>query len=115
MHAFLSPNGIVLRAVNKFGRDNRPELLRSKSSAASPQSKATLAVVTINLSIEGDSTRLPAVRDRKDVRNALSKLASDAQVGDCLLAGEVLWAPAERTESLSQEDIFADYPHLVPL
>jgi uncharacterized membrane protein len=85
-----------------------------------------LALVSLNVAIEGDSTALPAVRDRADVRRALETLAADAKVGDCLLSAEVLWAPehdgggrgdeqeGDRNE-LTLEGLAADYPELVPV
>jgi len=72
-------------------------------------------VVSINLAIEGDSTVLPGIRYRQDVLDALSKIATDAQVGDCLLSAELLWAPEERWEVLTPNDVYADYPNLIPL
>ena len=77
--------------------------------------QATVGVVSIHVAIEGDSTRLPRIRIRPDLLEALSKLASDAQVGDCLLSAEILWAPEERRELLSMDDVYADYPDLIPL
>lgn len=78
-------------------------------------SSATEAVVTILLAIEGDSTQLPSIKSRDDVMNALNRLAVDAQMDDCLLSGEVSWAPELRSESLSREDIIVDYPTLFPV
>jgi uncharacterized membrane protein len=84
--------------------------------------------VSLNVAIEGDSTVLPAVRDREDVRRALETLAADAKVGDCLLSAEVLWAPEhgggdkDRGDvqegdgsELTLEGLAADYPELVPV
>jgi uncharacterized membrane protein len=85
--------------------------------------------VSLNVAIEGDSTALPAVRDRDDVRRALETLAADAKVGDCLLSAEVLWAPehdggdgggrGDEQEGdgsdLTLEGLAADYPELVPV
>ena len=78
-------------------------------------SKATEAVVTILIAIEGDSTQLPAIQKRTDVLAALRKLAVDSQVDDCLLSGEVTWSPELRSETLTLTDIYADYPSLFPV
>lgn len=78
-------------------------------------SSATEAVVTILIAIEGDSTQLPSIKSRDDVMNALNRLAVDAQMDECLLSGEVSWAPELRSESLSLEDIIVDYPTLFPV
>ena len=78
-------------------------------------SKATEAVVTILMAIEGDSTQLPVIQKRTDVLAALRKLAVDSQVDDCLLSGEVTWSPELRSETLTLSDIYADYPSLFPV
>jgi len=78
-------------------------------------SKATEAVVTILMATEGDSTRLPKITKRTDVLEALRKLAVDSQVDECLLSGEVVWSPELRSESLTMDEIYADYPSLFPL
>jgi uncharacterized membrane protein len=75
----------------------------------------TVAIVTINYAIEGDQTKMPKIRSRDDVRLALSRLAADAQVGECLLSAEVLWSPEEPFETLSRDEAYADFPNLVPI
>ena len=72
-------------------------------------------MVTILVAIEGDSTLLPEIKSRASVIEALNRLAIDAQVDDCLLSGELSWAPELRSESLSMQDIYVDYPSLFPL
>ncbi|KAL3944126.1 MAG: hypothetical protein SGBAC_001810 [Bacillariaceae sp.] len=79
---------------------------------------ATMAVVTLGLCIEGNSlsTRIPKqLRNRKDLKKALSQIASDVQTEDCLLSAEILWTPEEENDFLSERDIYADYPDLYPL
>ena len=58
---------------------------------------------------------MPRIRDRRDLLSALAKLASDAQVEECLLSAEVLWAPDAAGEVLTAEDVYTDYPNLIPL
>ena len=77
--------------------------------------RATCAVVSISLCIEGDSTKIPSIRSRQGLREALAKISADSQVDDCLVSAEVLWTPEERSDTLSQEDVYADYPNLYPL
>ncbi|GKY99089.1 hypothetical protein MPSEU_000864500 [Mayamaea pseudoterrestris] len=100
-------------SVNKFGNMDRSDDQSPGSANVGP--RATSAIVSINVAIEGDSTKLPRIRDRKDVLSALSKLASDAQVEECLLSAEILWAPDAPGEILTTNDVYADYPSLVPL
>lgn len=99
------------RTVNKFGdRD----LSEGKTTKASDM-QATSAIVTIHLAIQGDSTKLSGFRFRADMINNLRRIASDAQVEDCLVAAEVDWTPSEPGETLSRDDVYADYPDLIPL
>ena len=39
----------------------------------------------------------------------------DARVEDCLLSGELLWAPAGSDEGYDNRELNADYPTLVPI
>lgn len=85
---------------------------RGVRSAGAADSKATMAVITILIAIDGDSTKLPQVNSVRDVENALQKIASDVKTDDCLLSAEILWSPEARSETLSKRDVVADYPEL---
>jgi uncharacterized membrane protein len=74
--------------------------------------KATMAVITLVLAIDGDSTKLNKINSMSDVEQALQKIASDSKVGDCLQSAEILWTPEDRTETISVRDVVADYPEL---
>lgn len=74
--------------------------------------KATMAVVTLLVSVEGDSTQLPIIRSQKDVEEALAKIASDVKVDGCLQSAEILWTPEERNEVLTMKEVVSDYPEL---
>jgi len=100
----------VYGGVDYTGAD-RKQLPQSDS--VSPQ--ATMAVITIILAIEGDSTKIPTIRSTADVENALRQIASDAKVDNCLQSAEILWTPEERTDTLDARDIAADYPGLRPI
>merc|ERR1712159_831566 len=101
------------------------EVLRRKSSIVSASSsnkhfmnnnnagdKATMAVVTFVIAIDGDQTRLNKIDSVTDVEQALRQIASDSTVDDCLQNAEILWTPEDRSEALSVRDIVADYPQL---
>ena len=75
-------------------------------------SKATMAVVTLVLAIDGDSTKVPTINSITDVENALRRIASDSKVDDCLQSAEILWTPQDAGETLSLRDVVADYPEL---
>lgn len=85
---------------------------RSSSNDNGFNDKATKAVVTLVLAIDGDSTKVPSIRSVNDVEEALRKIASDVKVSDCLQGAEILWTPEDRTETLSMRDVLADYPEL---
>lgn len=74
--------------------------------------QATAAVVTIILCIDGDSTKLPTINSVADLEQALTTIASDAKVDDCLRSAEVLWTPEDSDDTLSETDVIVDYPQL---
>lgn len=125
-------NGVAIRERGKFQREtvsryggvnyNDPPAPSSASSSRKkgiPEDysagKATVAVVTILMLIDGDSTsrampsRIGSVRD---VEEALSRIAADAKADDCLRGAEILWTPEERDETLTMREVLADYPSL---
>ncbi len=55
------------------------------------------------------------IKTRAQLRESLSRIAADAQVEDCLMAGEVLWAPEGTTEVMTEEEVLADYPDLMTI
>jgi uncharacterized membrane protein len=99
-------------AVNKFGAQSR---ISAPSTSSVVSSAPTAAIVTMNFCMEGDSTTLPVIRSREDLRTALSLIASDALVGGCLVTAEILWSPEDPSEILSNEEVMANYPDLVPI
>lgn len=120
-------NGLTIRERGKFQRETiskfggvdyssggRGQLvgtLRDNEFNA----KTTVAVVTIMMLIDGDSTnkalpaRISSVRDAEEV---LSRIATDARADECLRGAEILWTPEERDETLTMREVLADYPNL---
>jgi uncharacterized membrane protein len=98
-------------AVSKYGGVDY-SLKGSPTSAQSGDGKATMAVVTLILNIDGDTTQVPKISSISDVEEALRKIASDSKVDDCLQSAEILWTPEDRSETLSIRDVVADYPEL---
>lgn len=98
-------------AISKFGGVDY-STSRSSSGSGGFDDKATKAVVTLVLAIDGDSTKVPAIRSMGDVEEALRKIASDVKVSDCLQGAEILWTPEDRSETLTMRDVLADYPEL---
>lgn len=97
--------------VSKFGGVDYG-MEGSNPVAQSVDGKATMAVVTLVLNIDGDSTKIPQISSISDVESALRKIASDSKVDDCLQSVEILWTPEDRSETLSLRDVVADYPEL---
>ena len=82
------------------------------ASPSKSSSKATMAVVTFLLAIDGDSTKVPAIQNARDVETALRRIAADSTVDDCLQNVEILWTPQDSEETLTRKDVLADYPGL---
>lgn len=66
-------------------------------------------VVTVLVATQG-KLQLPAVNNSQDLRQAISQLGSVSS--DNLLALEVLWTPQAEGDTLSSEDVIAQYPEL---
>ena len=98
-----------METIHKFG-----ELDVRITTEEPTTSVATYAVITLTVSLASTIT-LPKISSRKDLTQALRSIASSAPVGDALLAGEVVWAPTGPNERLTMQDVYADYPELVPL
>lgn len=98
--------------LNKFNDVNMSFEAAKKSTDIG---KATMAVVTINMCIEGDQTKIPKIKNKETVATALQRIASDAQVDECLISAEVLWAPEDSDDRLSIEQVYSSYPDLFPL
>ena len=114
----------IFAAVNKFGNvdlsEKQPLLKRSDDDSFSLD-QATSAIVTIHLAMENVSFSSTALSSsnvglrRPNMKKQLREIAANCQVKDCLLAGEVLWCPEDRSEVLTREEVDADYPELLPL
>ena len=99
------------RESRKFGGVDYSQSSRDDTPGAYDP-KATMAVITLLVAVEGDSTKLPVIRSQSDVEEALAKIAADVKVDGCLQSAEILWSPEERSETLSMKDIVGDYPEL---
>jgi uncharacterized membrane protein len=101
--------------VSKFGGVDYSDVRTRRSSPSEYSSKATVAVVTIVMMIDGDSTSKALsskVNSISDVTDALSRIAADSKADNCLRGAEILWTPEERDETLTMKEVFADYSTL---
>ena len=74
--------------------------------------KETMAVVTLIVSMQGDSTDVSQIHSLTDVKAALLLIAVNAKMERCLTGAEILWTPLHRNETVSLMDVMADYPEL---
>lgn len=105
-------HNVCYSIVSKYGGVDYS--MKRTSGTLSPY-KATVAVVTIVLQIDGDSTSKQLssnVNSIGDVEEALRTIAADSRVDDCLRGVEILWTPEERDETLTMRDVLADYSEL---
>jgi uncharacterized membrane protein len=99
--------------VSKYGGVDYSPAQSPSASSLAVDGKATMAVVTLVLAIDGDSTKISNnINSVSDVEEALRRIASDAKVDDCLQSVEILWTPEDRGETLLLRDVVADYPEL---
>merc|ERR1719354_1301901 len=87
------------------------ELNNLKQSLGNTQEELK-TVVTLFIAIDGDSTKLPQINSISDLEKALTRLATDVKVDDCLRSAEILWTPDDQNDVLSEREVVADYPKL---
>ena len=74
-----------------------------------PLQKNEYIIITLVVGAEG-KLELPTINNSEDLQQALGQLGSIGS--DRLLAIEVLWTPQAEGDTLSQDDILAQYPNL---
>ncbi|MFM7425004.1 MAG: DUF1517 domain-containing protein [Elainella sp.] len=74
---------------------------------------AAFIVVTLLLGTADDKPLLNPVRSSVELSQALQRVGSISS--DYLLVYELLWSPQDETDSLSREELIAQYPDLVQL
>lgn len=98
--------------TNKYGGVDYSTAGNKLSDQQELSAQATSAVVTILIEIDGDETKLPQINNINDLQRALTTLATDVKVEDCLRSAEVLWTPEDPDDVLSDKDVIIDYPKL---
>jgi len=101
------------REAAKFEKEYIPE-----EGSTLSEGKATVAVVSIILEIQGDETNFErAGFSIAETKSVLTSIASDCRVegGDCLNGFEVFWTPSEPTEVLTERDTILDFPELITM
>jgi len=94
---------------NQLRQAAAPQALPAGDGQALMQSPGEYIVVTLLVAAQGNLT-LPEIRNTEELRRALNQVGSVSS--DRLLALEVLWTPQVEGETLSAEDVVAEYPDL---
>uniref|UniRef100_A0A7S3Q2C8 Uncharacterized protein n=1 Tax=Chaetoceros debilis TaxID=122233 RepID=A0A7S3Q2C8_9STRA len=98
--------------TNKYGGVDYSTTGNKLSDQQKLSAQATSAVITILIEIDGDETKLPQINNINDLQRALTTLATDVKVEDCLRSAEILWTPEGPDDVLSDKDVIIDYPKL---
>jgi uncharacterized membrane protein len=114
-------NRMALAERSKFSEETlsnvNNRLQQAEAKAALPDDGGAIAqqgpgeyiVATLLVGVEGDFS-LPKVTNSQELRQAISKMGSVSS--DRLLALEVLWSPQDDKDTLSSDDLVAEYPNL---
>jgi uncharacterized membrane protein len=76
---------------------------------SSPEQPGEYIVATVVVGVQG-KLELPTIRSSQDLRQALSQIG--AVSSERLLAVEVLWTPQQSGETLTSDELIAEYPEL---
>eukprot|EP00986_Skeletonema_menzelii_P012325 scaffold6751_cov188-Skeletonema_menzelii.AAC.6 len=113
---------------SKEKKVQRKEKVGDDANVTDPKSggkKSGYIIATILLSIKGDRTSVPlpfGILRQRDVGRALSRIATDSKVGDCLVGSEISWFP-HKTEMdgdidgmlMSEKNVLKSFPDLISL
>jgi uncharacterized membrane protein len=100
----------TLSNVNNLLRQATPKAsLPGGSSDLATQQSGEYIVITILVGVEGN-LQLPAINSSDDLRQALRQIGSISS--EKLLALEVLWTPQAEGDTLTTDDMIAEYPDL---
>jgi hypothetical protein len=123
-------------AVNEFREIAREERAtyekENRVQRQSTRQSSYYILATILLVIKGDHTSMPlpfGIVRRRDMARALTRIATDAKVEDCLIASELMVMPdvrsfsmdeegeriIDRSRTLTEKEILKAFPNLVPL
>lgn len=116
-------NRLTLIERSKFSEESitnvNNQLRRASEQARLTGSDSALAeapgeyiIATLLVATQG-KLKLPAVSSQQDLRRALSQIGSISS--EDLLAIEVLWTPQAEGETLSSDEVVAEYPNLTRL
>lgn len=100
----------TLSNVNNQLRSSSPaELLAGKADSSNLAESGEYIVATLIVGVQG-KLDLPQINEVENLRQALQQIAAIGS--DRLLAIEILWTPQAEGDTLSTDDILANYPNL---
>ncbi|MEM9487308.1 MAG: DUF1517 domain-containing protein [Cyanobacteria bacterium P01_F01_bin.116] len=110
-------NRLTLMERSKFSHEavsNVNNQISGKNSAALTDGKdnqisGEYIVATVIVAIQGDLT-LPSINSEQDLHKALNQIG--AIPSDTLMAVEVLWTPQASGDTLTNDEVIAQYPNL---
>ena len=98
---------VTEKVKEKVQRQEEEDDGTNAKKSNSNKKKSGYILATILLSIKGDRTSVPlpfGILRQRDVGRALSRIATDAKVEDCLVGSEISWVPNIHT-LLADDDI----------
>lgn len=89
------------------------QIRRQSSTSTSINDPAAYIVVTLLVGTADDRPLLSQVRSTAELKQALQRLGAISS--DYLLIYELLWSPQDERDSLSREELIAQYPDLIQI
>ncbi|MCS6959339.1 MAG: DUF1517 domain-containing protein [Pseudanabaenaceae cyanobacterium SKYGB_i_bin29] len=109
----LSDRERIKFSIETYSRVGKKRRLKDNYMNNSDEGVPEFIVITLLVGTEHDKPLFPKVKTRAQVQAALNAFLSIPL--DYLLAVEVLWTPASEQDSLTKDDLLADYSDLVLL
>ncbi|ABB57089.1 DUF1517 domain-containing protein [Synechococcus elongatus] len=110
-------NRLTLMERSKFSGegvsnvDGQVKQATHTATAIDPLSQAPAEYIVVTLLVAATTQlRLPALNSTSDLQQALRQIGAIGS--ESLLAVEVLWSPDSESESLTRDDVMANYPDL---
>ncbi|KAJ4825530.1 hypothetical protein Tsubulata_033522 [Turnera subulata] len=94
---------------------NNVKIQREVFRKASKDSKDYIVVTIIVATDCGRKCRIPRIKSKDDLKNALEYLNSFIQDSRNLLGVEVLWSPQIEEDTLTEKELLVNYPRLKPI
>lgn len=94
---------------NQLRGSSQTALLEGTENSSGSVESNEFIVASIIVGVQG-KLQLPQINSAEDLRQALQQIAGFS--GDRLLAIEILWTPQAESDTLTRDEILAEYPYL---